>query len=382
MQTRLYNNLKLSETTIKRRQQIKNMMDEFMDFQWREQSAFENFGAFIINDKKGSLKFYNGPGFSNEYTKPQYDSNGGELVGVNFNKQSISFTIGVYWISIEHYRLLINWLDPLITNYIIFGFDDKYRYNVKLSKRADSTRWVVGHEIIDGVKTPMYYTELALTFELQGAQCARGINSYEFKDLMFKEYDDFFYTQIETQTSSGKLKTDFVPSDMPTPIECNISLPLYDLNLTSSSKNIIDEVELQAWYDNEVVTLFNVTLTNLTYSNNSLDYKTLHLQYNSENGLLFLKYGDNYDKILTSVNTTDTGSRIVNSFKSNKFLIPGRFDFINFYGTKEDMYEDLNKFSLHLIWKRRVDDNLSYAVYDNKINAQMVVYCYPRTNVI
>jgi hypothetical protein len=96
METRLYNNLKLSETTIKRRQQIKNMMDEFMDFQWREQSAFENFGAFIINDKKGSLKFYNGPGFSNEYTKPQYDSNGGELVGVNFNKQSISFTIGVY----------------------------------------------------------------------------------------------------------------------------------------------------------------------------------------------------------------------------------------------------------------------------------------------
>lgn len=382
MQTRLYNNLKLSETTIKRRQQIKNMMDEFMDFQWREQSAFENFGAFIINDKKGSLKFYNGPGFSNEYTKPQYDSNGGELVGVNFNKQSISFTIGVYWISIEHYRLLINWLDPLVTNYIIFGFDDKYRYNVKLSKRADSTRWVVGHEMIDGVKTPMYYTELALTFELQGAQCARGINSYEFKDLMFNEYDDFFYTQIETQTSSGKLKTDFVPSDMPTPIECNISLPLYDSNLTPASKNIIDEVELQAWYDDEVVTLFNVTLTNLTYSNNSLDYKTLHLQYNSENGLLFLKYGDNYDKILTSVNTTDTGNRIVNSFKSNKFLIPGRFDFINFYGTKEDMYEDLNKFSLHLIWKRRVDDNLSYAVYDNEINAQMVVYCYPRTNVI
>lgn len=382
MQTRLYNNLKLSETTIKRRQQIKNMMDEFMDFQWREQSAFENFGAFIINDKKGSLKFYNGPGFSNEYTKPQYDSNGGELVGVNFNKQSISFTIGVYWISIEHYRLLINWLDPLVTNYIIFGFDDKYRYNVKLSKRADSTRWVVGHEMIDGVKTPMYYTELALTFELQGAQCARGINSYEFKDLTFHEYDNSFYTQIETRTSSGQLKTDFVPSDMPTPIECNISLPLYDLTLTASSKNIIDEVELQAWYDNEVVTLFNVTLTNLTYSNNSLDYKTLHLQYNSENGLLFLKYGDNYDKILTSVNTTDTGSRIVNSFKSNKFLIPGRFDFINFYGTKEDMYEDLNKFSLHLIWKRQVGDNLSYAVYDKEINAQMVVYCYPRTNVI
>ena len=108
MTKQLYNNLTLSETTIQRRSQIKKMMDEFMDFQWRDQSAFENFGAFIINDKKGSLKFYNGPGFSNEYSKPQFDSNGGELMGVNFNKQTISFTIGVYWISIEHYRLLMN----------------------------------------------------------------------------------------------------------------------------------------------------------------------------------------------------------------------------------------------------------------------------------
>jgi hypothetical protein len=97
----------ISNTTRQRRQQIKSLQDEFCTFSWGGEDAFENFGAFIINDKKGSLKFYNGPGFSNEYVKPQFDTTGGFLQGVTFNKQQISFNIGVYWISIEDYRKLL-----------------------------------------------------------------------------------------------------------------------------------------------------------------------------------------------------------------------------------------------------------------------------------
>ena len=121
----------ISEKTRQKRQQIKSLQDEFMTFSWGGYDAFENFGAFIINDKNGSLKFYNGPGFSNEYSKPQFDSSAGDLQGINFDKQTISFTIGVYWISIEHYRLMLNWLNPLETNYLIFGFNPDFRYNVK-----------------------------------------------------------------------------------------------------------------------------------------------------------------------------------------------------------------------------------------------------------
>ena len=176
----LYHNITLTNQTVQKRNQIKHGMDNFTSFSWDGFDAFDNFGAFIINESKGSLKFYNGPGFSNEYTKPQFDNAGGSLEGVSFNKQSISFSVGVYWISIEHYRLFIEWLNPLKISYLIFGHDRRYRYNVKLSKIVDSTRWVVGKENIDGQEKDMYYTELALTFEVQGDSCARGVNPYEF----------------------------------------------------------------------------------------------------------------------------------------------------------------------------------------------------------
>jgi hypothetical protein len=87
---------KISNITSQRRQQIKALQDEFTTFSWGGDDAFENFGAFIINDKKGSLKFYNGASFSNEYTSPQFGENGGYLQGVTFKQQTIDFTIGVY----------------------------------------------------------------------------------------------------------------------------------------------------------------------------------------------------------------------------------------------------------------------------------------------
>lgn len=131
---------RLSTTTVQKRSLLKSLQDDFTTFSWGGYDAFENFGAFIINDKNGSLKFYNGPGFSNEYVKPQFDTTGGFLQGVTFNKQQISFTIGVYWISIEDYRKMLHWLSPLKTDYLQFGFDKHYRYDVKLAKIADSTR--------------------------------------------------------------------------------------------------------------------------------------------------------------------------------------------------------------------------------------------------
>ena len=78
MSEKLYHGITLSEITKNKRRQIKTLQDDFMTFSWGGYDAFENFGAFILNDKKGSLKFYNGPSFSKEYTKPQFDSGGGK----------------------------------------------------------------------------------------------------------------------------------------------------------------------------------------------------------------------------------------------------------------------------------------------------------------
>ena len=97
----VYEDIILSSETKNRRDQLKSLMDEFCSFTWRGNDAFEVFGAFIINSR--NLKFYNGPTYSNQYTKPQFESASVALTGVSFNIQQIDFSIGVYWISEDHY---------------------------------------------------------------------------------------------------------------------------------------------------------------------------------------------------------------------------------------------------------------------------------------
>ena len=54
--------------TQSKRDMLKSRMDDFTSFSWRGQDAFNTFGAFVVGGKD-ALKFYNGPSFSNKYTK-------------------------------------------------------------------------------------------------------------------------------------------------------------------------------------------------------------------------------------------------------------------------------------------------------------------------
>lgn len=416
----------ISEKTKQKRQQIKSLQDEFMTFSWGGYDAFENFGAFIINDKNGSLKFYNGPGFSNEYSKPQFDNSGGDLQGVNFNKQTISFTIGVYWINIKQYRLMLNWLNPLEVDYLIFGFNPDYRYNVKLSKLGDSTKWIVGKE--DG--EPMYYTEIPLTFEVQGTPCAKGVNSYEFinwdyinSDTAEGDKQNNLLTSLSNYSSN-----DFIESDLPTPLDISLSFILQDTfkdkstdgsNNESTSvpndgstsvpndgstnesesnkgKNYIYHIELNAEYDmissdnDESLLLFSAEFQNLTImpittqntETNSQNMLTtplfLNIRYNSEVGLLFLTYGNSNEKILSLLNLNDTGEKIINNYTVNKFSLPGQFAY---------PYFDTSNLRLKLsVWKYDSATSTKSAVSDkflgNIAGKQPNIVCYPRTNIL
>ena len=378
----------ISEKTKQKRQQIKSLQDEFMTFSWGGYDAFENFGAFIINDKNGSLKFYNGPGFSNEYSKPQFDNSGGDLQGVNFNKQTISFTIGVYWINIKQYRLMLNWLNPLEVNYLIFGFNPDYRYNVKLSKLGDSTKWVVGKENGE----PMYYTEIPLTFEVQGAPCAKGVNSYEFvewKTLDTTEEDIKKYARTYVNLR------DFIESDLPAPLDISLSFLLQDGKDKDRDKNYIYHIELNAELHDNIITeetpsdnyesllLFSAELQNLTIistenKDTSIKPLSLNIRYNSEVGLLFLTYGNSNEKILSLLNLNDTGEKIINNYTVNKFSLPGKFAYPDF---------DTKKLQLKLsVWKYESATNKRFAVSSSflgKITGQQpYIVCYPRTNIL
>lgn len=377
---KLYHNLTLSDTTKNKRKQIKSLQDEFMTFSWGGYDAFENFGAFIINDKNGSLTFYNGPGFSNEYSKPQFDSSGGDLQGVSFNKQTISFTIGVYWISIEHYRLMLNWLNPLDTNYLIFGFNPNYRYNVKLSKLGDSIKWVVGKE--NG--KPMYYTEIKLTFDVQGTPCAKGVNSYEFEEWQSRENDNKLIRETKL-SNTFMTSTNFILSDLPTPIDISLPFMLQDNDLGESidpieySKSYIYHIELSAKYTDtetnstDILSLFSIDLKNLTIS--KTNPLKLNIRYNSETSLLFLTYGNSNEKILSLLNINDIGEKIIDNYSANKFFIPGQFDYPNF--NYENMILELS------VWK--YDSSNNHKQVSNSFLAQLnegKIICYPRTNII
>lgn len=378
----------ISEKTRQKRQQIKSLQDEFMTFSWGGYDAFENFGAFIINDKNGSLKFYNGPGFSNEYSKPQFDNSGGDLQGVNFNKQTISFTIGVYWINIKQYRLMLNWLNPLEVNYLIFGFNPDYRYNVKLSKLGDSTKWVVGKENGE----PMYYTEIPLTFEVQGAPCAKGVNSYEFvewKTLDTTEED------IKKHARTYVNLRDFIESDLPAPLDISLSFLLQDGKDKDRDKNYIYHIELNAELHDNIITeetpsdnyesllLFSAELQNLTIistenKDTSIKPLSLNIRYNSEVGLLFLTYGNSNEKILSLLNLNDTGEKIINNYTVNKFSLPGKFAYPDF---------DTKKLQLKLsVWKydsaTNIQSAVSSAFLGNIAGEQPNIVCYPRTNIL
>ena len=150
---------KLINTTEQKRKQIKGQIDRFATFMWRGENAFDKFGAFIINEGKGDLKFYNGPSFSNEYSAPMYSTSSGNLLGMSFKTQPIKFKIGIYWFSIEEYQQFLDWINPYEINYLSFGYDLMYGYLVKLASIADSPRYVIGNENGE----PRYYTEMDLS---------------------------------------------------------------------------------------------------------------------------------------------------------------------------------------------------------------------------
>lgn len=375
----------ISKITEQRRALIKTLQDEFTTFSWGGVDAFETFGVFIINDKKGSLKFYNGPSFSNEYTKPQFNKAGGLLQGVSFNKQTISFNVGVYWISIQEYRQLINWLDPLKIDFLQFGFDKNYTYNVKLSKLTDSTRWIVGRENGE----PRYYTELSLSFDIQGDPCAKGANPYEFiwtenDDNMKKELCGVFNTTTN----------EYIPSDLATPFELSFDVVPEATPETASEVDFKvefkeDETTLYRFfseieYNGEVQTLFDVYLQNLTYYSQDEYLKyIMNIRYVSETGLLFLNYGGTSEKILNIQTRTDSGDFLVKSISSNKFFIPGQFDF-------KDFKQDNVKIKIFIEKTKKINSEyvaipLGQHVYEKGkyyYENEPQIRCYPRTNLI
>ena len=341
----------INNTAKSRRNQLKSVMDNFCTFSWGDEDMFMEYGAFIVGGKD-ALKFYNGPGFSNEYAQPQFNKAAGQLQGVNFTTQQISFTMGVYWITEEDYRKLIYLLNPLRVDFLTFGFETKYGYQAKLSKLGDSTRYVVGRS---EQGEPVYYTEIPLTFEVQGAQCAIAQDEFEWNEPV--------QTGEENKYQINRNNNDDAPenSDLPFPIEFSSSIKFkeggeHEVKLVAEYNWKVDEEDGNTVQHKSEVTLFDLKMQNTTQNS------TIGIKYKSDLGAMFLQYGNRIDKIISLVSYTDTGDLIVKSIDCNKFEIPGQLANPTF---------DMNSFKFYL-----------YLAVDKIEASDIKITARARTNVI
>lgn len=183
------------DTATRKRQSLIGSLDNFATFKWRGVDMFKEFGAFIVNES--NLKFYNGSSFSNTYASTTFQSRRGELDGISFSGQEISFTVGVYWFSEEDWRRFLNFMNPYEMSDLSFGFDQQYRYFVKLSSNiGDSNRILLGYQQQDtkaarmiaaqgGSSTetenvPMWYTDFTVKFDVLEESVAMAQNTYTF----------------------------------------------------------------------------------------------------------------------------------------------------------------------------------------------------------
>ena len=323
---------------------VEPLLDNYAKFYWDDE-PMTKYHAFIINEKKGSLQFYNGPSFSNNYTKPQFESASTRFSGVTFNTQQITFTIAVYAVTIEEYRQLIYKLHPYTIANLMFCFDEKWRYIVKLAKREDSTRYIIGK---NSNGKDLYYTELKLTFEVQGDAVAHSVTELDYN--VSKESTDTSKNIKYREITFRKNDTSpFSKSDLETPF-----LLTFNVSDFTNSLNTVHAV-IQS-EDAHTLDLFNISFTN---SNNEKSYL---LEYNSQTGDLCLLVG-NDRKIITLLTTYTSGKRIVNSITTNKMMLPGSFDGYNWEQIKIIIYYDNCDIDL--------DSAKGYGIN-----------CYARTNLI
>ena len=332
--------VEISEQTYKRRRQMYGALDAFCHFTWNGWDAFKTFGAFVINDKE-DLKFYNGPSFSNEYNSPQFN-NTTNLSGITFKTQQISFKIGVYWISIQDYRVFLNWLSPYVISILSFGFNARYCYQVKLASISDSIRYVIGKEGTE----PMYYTEMTLTFDIQGEPCAREILSASLE----KDPNSNIFALIPAYPGE-------ISSDLDVPFKFSFTLGTSD-DSTSTSTSITLSLKQGT---TKLLTLFSIDLQNLYALTQELTF-----EYDSQSGLIYYKDG-NVNQVLNKLNNIN-GQQIVKSMVVNKAMLPGRF-------TTGNWKTDLSTYKFELD-----NTNTEFAIKNG--NDKPSIECYFRTNII
>ena len=357
---------KIDNTVQTKRDLLKAQLDDFATFQWRGHNMFDDFGCFIINENFGSLKFYNGPGFSNQYAKPQFAKNTSGLLGIDWKQQTITMKVGLYWFTIDTYQKFLDCINPYEVNYLTFDFEKKYGYLVKLGKMVDSPRYVIGKDE-NGNHT--YYTEMELTWELLGDSCVRSNLPYEWNCTPTQNYATWSFNKTVDMSNEKTL--------LDTPI-------MFELPIKFDGKSS-EQLKLELLYNSTAYeTLFDISLKNLPAGSTgsassdsevplALDTNIatkMFLRYDSESGLIFIQSGsDTTWHLLIYQTDLSNGDYILEAATINKCKIPGQF-------TDETI--DISKFSFKLSW---INSNIKTAT-DDVSTWYTAPIIYARKNIV
>lgn len=338
--------------TQNKRNQLKAQLDDFATFQWRGHHMFDDFGCFIINEQKGSLKFYNGPSFTNQYAKTQFSSSVNALLGVDFKQQTIPMKVGLYWFTIEEYQEFLDCIGPYQVNYITFDYDDKYGYLVKSGKIADSTKYVIG---IDENGEKRYYTELDLTWEVLGDACIRSNLAYEYYSVVQNNecvWSMKYPSNYEDTSKANQYVGDMTdPSFLDTPLVFEIPCLFKPKSQASNRWSLKLEIifpgktvtikdsngqEQNKELEPKTFLLFDIELQNLSTSNldlidvsevwkNRYPKYQLYLRYDSETGLIYIQKGSLTSWELLNYQTDNNeGAPLLKSANIFKYKVPGK----------------------------------------------------------
>ena len=299
-----------------RREQFKGRLDNFCRFHWKDEDAFDKFGAFIITDNVGDLKFHSGPTWTNSYSQPQFGESG-DLLGVSFSTYSISFKIGLYAISEDEWRQFLNWMSPLTIGWLRLDYAPKWQYQCKVASLAEGSRYVL---FSNENGEDLYYCETTVKFDIVGTPIAYSVDQLEF-DFQGKTIDNKYCFKLKNLKDKGAPL-----SDLDYPLDLKLVCNLNEIFKSTNKNGRFLHINASTTYKGISVDLFSITLDNLSYytAATSSGYdknwdSKLNIYYSSETGLLFYNFGDSPIKLLSFQESVSTGERLVYSRTSTKF---------------------------------------------------------------
>ena len=236
-----------------RRAEFKGRLDNFCRFHWKDEDAFDKFGAFIITDNVGDLKFHSGPTWTNSYSQPQFGESG-DLLGVSFSTYSISFKIGLYAISEDQWRQFLNWMSPLTIGWLRLDYAPKWQYQCKVASLAEGSRYVL---FSDENGEDLYYCETTVKFDIVGTPIAYSVAPLEFYRSERGGFSAYFNFKLKND--------DYVPSDLDYPLDLKLVCDLNKIFDAANKDDSLLHIIASTTYKGVSVNLFSLTLDNLSY---------------------------------------------------------------------------------------------------------------------